>query len=466
MEINCYSSIKKNIEYLNKELSVDINFDILSHAIKIGNREACYYFIDGLCKDDIIQKLNQFFIEIKEEDMPSDVKGFMKEQIPYCEVDSSMKWEDIKIQLLSGVLALFIDGYNECILIDARTYPARDVSEPDKEKALRGSKDCFVETIVFNTALLRRRIRDKNLLIEMKQVGSSSKTDVAVCYMNNKVNKQFLSKLISKIESINVEALTVNQESLAECIYSRKWFNPFPKFRFTERPDIATAQIMEGSIIVFTDNSPFALIFPISLFDILEEADDYYFPPITGTYLRLARFLIVFSSYFIPPTFLLLMMYPDSIPDAFNFIKVSESINIPLIFQFLILEIAIDGLKLAAVNTPNMLSTPLSVMAALILGEFSVKSGWFNAEVMLYMAFVALANYTLSNYEFGYAVKFMRILNLILTAIFGTIGFIFGIIVFILFLLFNRTPSGNPYLSPLIPFKGKELCNRLFRKQL
>lgn len=198
-----------------------------------------------------------------------------------------------------------------------------------------------------------------------------------------------------------MDALTLNQESLAECLYQGRWWNPFPKFRFSERPDTAAAQVLEGNIIILVDNSPSALITPTSLFDVLEEADDYYFPPITGTYLRLSRLLIAIVTYFLTPTFLLLMEYPQWIPKGFEFIAVRDTVYIPLIWQLLLLELAIDGLKLAAVNTPNMLSTPLSVMAALVLGEFSVKSGWFNSEVMLYMAFVAVANYTQNSLELG-----------------------------------------------------------------
>ncbi|GFI34554.1 spore germination protein A1 [Bacteroidaceae bacterium] len=208
------------------------------------------------------------------------------------------------------------------------------------------------------------------------------------------------------------------------------------------------------------------MITPTSIFDVVEEADDYYFPPITGTYLRLSRFLIAILTYFMTPTFLLLMQSPEWIPAGFEFIMVKDTTNIPLIWQFLILELAIDGLRLAAVNTPNMLSTPLSVMAALVLGEFSVNSGWFNSEVMLYMAFVAIANYTQASYELSYAIKFMRIINLILTAIFGIWGYIAAVILLILAIGTNRTVSGKSYVYPLVPFNLKQLSKRLFRYRL
>ncbi len=460
------ASLQENMAYLSDQLKSNQSFDIVYRVIHIGGRDACIYFIDGFCKDEMMQKMLQHFMGITAKDMPQDAHEMSKGFVPYVEVDLKDTWSEILYSLMSGVFVLFVEGYDKCILIDSRTYPARSVSEPEKDKVLRGSKDGFVETIVFNTALIRRRIRSTQLVMEMMHAGKSSKTDIVLCYMDNRVDHAFLEKIRDRIKNIQVDSLTMNQESLAECLYERKWFNPFPKFKFTERPDTASAQILEGNIIILVDNSPSALIMPTSIFDVVEEADDYYFPPITGTYLRLSRMLIAFLTYFMTPTFLLLMMYPEWIPSGFEFIQVKDPINIPLIWQFLILELAIDGLRLAAVNTPNMLSTPLSVMAALVLGEFSVNSGWFNSEVMLYMAFVAISNYTQSSYELGYALKFMRIINLILTAIFGVWGYAAGVALCIISILSNRTVSEQSYTFPLFPFNAKLLANRLFRMRL
>lgn len=460
------TSLSENMSYLNSYLSADINFDLVYRVIQIGGRQACMYFIDGFCKDELMQKMLQYFMDIKEEEMPADAHEMSKTSLPYVEVDLQDQWDQITYFIMSGVFALFIDGYDKCLLIDSRTYPARSVGEPEKDKVLRGSKDGFVETIVFNTALIRRRIRSPYLRMEMLHAGKSSQTDIVLCYMDNRVDHVFLDQIKERIKEIKVDALTMNQESLAECLYKKKWYNPFPKFKFTERPDTAAAQILEGDIVILVDNSPSAMITPTSVFDVIEEADDYYFPPITGTYLRLSRFLIAILTYIMTPTFLLLMQRPEWIPAGFEFIAVKDTVNIPLVWQFLLLELAIDGLRLAAVNTPNMLSTPLSVMAALVLGEFSVNSGWFNSEVMLYMAFVAIANYTQASYELSYAIKFMRIINLILTAWFGVWGYIAGIILTLLAIFTNRTVSGKSYVYPLFPLNLKQLSKRFFRYRL
>ena len=460
------TALSFNMQYMKDMLSIGKNFDILYRVIEIGGRQACFYLIDGFCKDELMEKILQYLIGLKEDEMAADVHEMLKRHMPYVEVDMNDMWQEIIHNLMSGVLVLMIDGYEKAILIDTRTYPARNVSEPEKDKVLRGSKDGFVETVVFNTALIRRRIRSTDLCMEMMNAGESSQTDIVVCYMDTRVDHAFLEKIKDGIRNIRVDALTMNQESLAECLYKRSWFNPFPKFKFTERPDTAAAHILEGNIVILVDNSPSALITPTTVFDVIDEADDYYFPPITGTYLRLSRFLIAILTYFLTPTFLLLMQNPDWIPAGFDFIRIRDEMNLPLIWQFLLLELAIDGLRLAAVNTPNMLSTPLSVLAALVLGEFSVNSGWFNSEVMLYMAFVAIANYTQSSYELGYALKFMRIVNLIATALFGIWGYLGAILLLLVSIACNRTVADTSYLYPLIPFHGKELARRVFRLRL
>lgn len=458
--------LTQNMQYLEELMGLETNFDIIHRVIRIGDTDACMYLIDGFCKDELMQKILQYLMDLKAEDFPQDAHEMSKMAIPYVEVDLDDTWEKILGALLSGVFVLLVDGYEKAVLIDARTYPARGVEEPDKDKVLRGSKDGFVETVVFNTALIRRRIRSTDLHMEMLNAGENSRTDIVLCYMESRVDPELLTKIRERIRSIHVDALAMNQESLAECLYQRKWYNPFPKFKYTERPDTAAAQVLEGNLVILVDNSPSAMILPTTIFDVVEEADDYYFPPVTGTYLRLTRFLIALLTYFVTPTYLLLMNHRMWIPENLTFIILKEEPNVPLILQFLLLELAIDGLRLAAVNTPNMLSTPLSVMAALVLGEFSVESGWFSSEVMLAMAFVAIANYTQANYELGYALKFMRILNLLLTQFFGLWGYLAGMITFALALLTNKTISGQSYLYPLIPFDKEKMRNRFFRGRM
>ena len=439
-------TLEENVAYMNEVLPVKESFDLVQRDIVIGGKKSSFFFIDGFTKDDTMLKIMTSFFSVTEEKMPDSATEFSRLLVPYVEVDTLSEFDGIIKNLLSGTTCLFVDGYEACIVIDCRTYPARGVDEPYNDKSLRGPRDGFVETIVFNTALMRRRIRDPHLIMKMTEIGESSRTDVAICYMDDRVDQELLKNLNSRLEKIHVDALRMTQQTLAEELFKRKWFNPFPKFKFTERPDTAASCLLEGKVVILVDNSPSAMILPTSILDMIEEANDYYFPTITNVYLKVSRALITIATVFVTPLFLLFMQNLEWLPEVFAFVAIKDTVNIPLIFQLLILELAIDGLRLAAMNTPSMLSTPLSVIAGIVMGEFSVRSGWFNSEVMLYMAFVAVANYTQPNFELGYALKFMRLLLLVLTAMFNWIGFLIGCVIVIVSIVCNKTLSGRSYL--------------------
>ena len=447
-------------------LRIEDSFDLIRRRFMIGGKQAAFYTVDGFLKGEVSEKVMEFFYKITEEQMPEDFAGFLQQQIPYLDLMKVADQEMFVKSVLSGMSCLMVEGYDIILALDFREYPSRSVDEPDKDKVLRGSRDGFIESLIPNMALIRRRIRDTDLSFELVNVGRSSKTDVAICYMQNRVNPGVLREVQNRLKGIDVDSLTMNQESLGECIFKKGWINPFPKFKFTERPDTTAACLLEGSIVILCDNSSAAMILPTSLFEIIEDANDYYFPPLTGTYLRFSRFIINVVSIFLTPFFILLMQHPDWVPHSFEFIKIQDPMYIPPVTQLLILEVAIDGLRMAAVNTPNMLNTPLSIIAGIVFGDYTVKSGWFNSEIMLYMAFVAIANYSQSNMELGYAIKFMRIQLLILTGIFGGWGFLAGTVILIVTPLCTRTINGRNYLYPLIPFDGAQLMKRFFRVSL
>ena len=466
MNTDAAQDFSVRLEELKTILQADKSFDIVYRVVEIGGRKGCLFFVDGMTKDEVLLKILQVFQGIKPEAMPEDAHGFSKKCIPYGEIGLVTDTNALITQLLTGITCMLIEGYDSYLTIDCRTYPARGVSEPEKDKVMRGSRDGFVETLIFNTALIRRRIRDPKLVMEILTAGESSHTDIAVCYMQGRVDDDLLARIKKRITNLHVDALTMNQESLAECIYPHKWYNPFPKFKFSERPDAAAASILEGNIVILVDNSPAAMILPSSIFDIIEEADDYYFPPVTGTYLRLSRMTISILTLILTPLWLAFLQNPDTIPPWLDFIRLSDPPHVPVFFQLLLLEFAIDGLRLAAINTPSMLTTPLSVIAGIVMGEYSVKSGWFSSETMLYMAFVTVANYSQASFELGYALKFMRIIMLVLTAFFHWYGFFAGLILSVCAIVFNKTIAGKSYIYPLIPFKLSEVKKRFFRQRL
>ena len=460
--MNISSDIESNKLRFDAIFCTNRNFDIKKRELFFAGKEAVLYMIDGFLRSDVLEKILEEFMSLKEGDADSE-KDFFEHHIPFAGVDRMSDEEEIVVAVLSGRTALFVDGFSNAFVFELRSYPQRDNAEPDRDKVLRGSRDGFTETLLFNAALIRRRIRSSDLSVEYMNIGTVSHTDVALCYLSSKCDKTMLDDVREKIRCSKIEALTMNQEDMANVINGKKRWNPFPKYKFTERPDVAAAQIMKGDLVVLIDNTPTAMIMPATVFDIAEDANDYYFPPLTGAYLRLTRIFIMIATLFVTPLWMLALRYPEKVPEVFSFVLIEKEQNIPIIWQLLILEFIIDGLKLSSLNTPGMLSSTFSIIAGIIVSDFAVKSGWFDAETMLYMAFVAMANYSQPGYELGYAIKFMRMFMLVATAVFGIWGFALGIILTVYLLLATKIHGKRKYFYPIIPFSPKGIANLLFR---
>lgn len=456
----------KDCKALYEALDVQNNFDIVQRELVISNTKCSFFFIDTYVKDEILEKIMEFLLkeDASEAMQKKDASYFEKRFIPYLEVDREQDIDLLVNNVLSGPMVMVLDGFTEAVLIDARTYPLRGVEEPKDDRVLRGSRDGFVETLVFNTGLIRRRIRDPHLKVKIKQIGSVSKSDLALVYMEDKVDKKILKQIEERIDTVKVKALTMAQQSLSEALVDHKWYDPFPKVKFSERPDVAASYILEGQIVLLLDNSPSCLILPVSFFDFFDEAQDYYCLPIIGSYLKLIRFGVFFVTLFLTPLWYLSIIYMDYLPDALQFLAITEPINIPIFLQLMMMEAGIDALKLASLNTPTSLSSSFSVIGALILGEFAIQAGWFNGPVIFYMAFVALTNFTQSSYEVGYATKFLRMLLLVLIALFGIYGFGFGLLYIIWIMVFSKGVLGVSYMYPIYPFNWKK-CKQIFIRE-
>lgn len=431
----------------------------------IGGRKTVLYYLNGFIKDDLMEDILKSFFKISVETMDSfkTAEEFMLHEIPHVSVTTENDLTKVIDALLCGQTILYIDKYEYFWILDLRTYPGADSSEPEKEKTLRGSRDAFIEKLVFNTGFIRRRIRDPRLVFEVHQVGKMSKTDVCIAYIDGVADENVHKKIVDRIKSINLNALTIGDQTLVDGITKKNLLTPFPKVRYTERPDVTAAHLIEGKIAVFVDNSPNIIILPTTVFDFTQDINDYYFPLFTGNYLRLVRNLTVFATIFLIPIFLLYINRAIQLPNFFDFLRPEAEYRVPMFWQFFILEFAIDGLKLASLNTPNPLGTSLSVIGGLIIGEYAINTGWFTDQSILYMSIVALAGFTQPSIEMNYACKFSRMLLLILSQIFGLYGLIGGTILIIFIMWNTKTIVGEPYFYPLIPFNWKKLKTLLFR---
>ncbi|PAV29065.1 spore germination protein [Virgibacillus profundi] len=460
-----YSSFNKNVDYVKERLGVEESFDLIHLDLEYAGRKMALFVIDGFAKDDILHLLMKFLAKIEPEDLePDPLTKLLKTYIPYIEIDQVDDLNEASDLVLGGPAALIVEGIDKVIIIDARTYPVRAPAEPDLERVVRGSRDGYVETIVFNTSLTRRRVRDRSLRMAYLQIGRRSKTDIAICYLADIADMERVDHLKHVLKKIDTDGLPMAEKTIEEYISGRHW-NPYPTVRYTERPDTAAAHLYEGHVLIIIDGSPSVMITPATYWHHLQHAEEYRQKPLVGAYLRMVRFFAVIASIFILPLYFLLSANPDLLPKGLEFIGPNEMGAIPLIVQFLLAEIGIDMLRLAAIHTPSSLATALGLVAAIMIGQVSVEVGWFSNEVVLYLAIAAIGSYATPSYELSLANRLVRIFLLLTTASFGIIGYVAGITLWILYITSMKS-FNIAYFWPFLPFSYRAFRDILIRSPI
>ncbi|NPV28578.1 MAG: spore germination protein [Firmicutes bacterium] len=452
-----------NIAYLHQALGVADNFDIITRELKIGGKEAVLLFVDGLSRDEVLLYLIWALFDLPREELqPLTLSKIVKEKLPYAEIQTLDTLDDIVDTVLAGPQVLLVDGLEQGIVIDARIYPFRNIQEPDLERVVRGSRDGFTETLVYNTALIRRRIRDPRLRFVVLQVGVRSKTDICLAYLEDVANPELVAFVRNRLEEIRIDGLPMAEKSVEELITPGSYWNPFPKVRYTERPDVAAVHLLEGHLLVLVDTSPSVMILPATFFSHIQHAEEYRQSPFVGAYLRWVRFLAILASTFLLPVWLLVALEPRLLPAALKFIGPAKAGKVPLFGQFLLAEIAVDILRMAAIHIPSPLATALGIIAAVLLGEIAIRIGLFNGEVVLYTAVAAIGTFATPSYELSMANRLVRLGLVFLVGIWRVPGLLVGLLLAIFFMLSSKS-FGIPYFWPLIPFNWDAFKQVLLR---
>ncbi|MFD2046068.1 spore germination protein [Ornithinibacillus salinisoli] len=460
-----FSSYSKNVTYIHDRLGIDKSFDIVHLDLEYAGRNMAMFFVDGFVKDDILHLLMKLLAKTEPKDLePDPLEKLIKTYLPYVELDMVDDLNQASDLVLGGPTALVVEGIDKIIIIDARTYPVRSPGEPDLERVVRGSRDGYVETIVFNTALTRRRVRDRSLRMEYLQIGRRSQTDICLCYIDDIAETERVEELKESLKMIDTDGLPMAEKTIEEFISGQHW-NPFPTVRYTERPDTAATHLYEGHVLIIIDGSPSVMITPSTYWHHLQHAEEYRQKPLVGAYLRLVRFIAVLASIFILPLYYLLSSNPDLLPKGLEYIGPSDYGAVPLLAQFIFAEIGIDMLRMAAIHTPTSLATAIGLVAAILIGQVAIEVGLFSYEVILYLAIAGIGTYATPSYELSLANRLVRIFLLLTTSLFGVIGYMAGITMWIIYLIRMKSFQ-SPYLWPFIPFSSHAFRDVLLRSPI
>ncbi|MGC5773367.1 spore germination protein [Paenibacillus pabuli] len=458
-------SMSENKYTLQQVLGLGESFDVNMREMVLGGKHVGLLLLTGFAKDEILLEVLKRLTYLTSDQVSGHaLKSYFECYIPHIQVERVEKMSAVINKVLTGMSAMFVEGDRSVIIMDTRSYPVRSPEEPSLERVVRGSRDGFTETLLTNVALVRRRIRDPGLKFEIMQVGRRSQTDVCVVYIDDIVDKVQVDSVREKIKRVNIDGIPAADKQLEEAIINKGW-HPYPLVRYSERPDVTASHLMEGRVVIFVDTSPSVMILPTTFFDLCEHAEENRQTAFMGTYLRWVRFGGILISLFLLPLWLLMVIDPGIKPAGMEFIGPHENAKLPLILQFLLIEFGVDLLRMAAVHTPTPLASAMGLIAAILVGDIAVKTGYFVNEVVLYMAIAAIGMFATPSYELGLANRLVRLFLLVAVAIFKVPGFVVGTTFIIVALTLHRSYNSS-YLWPFIPFNAKALGNFLFRLPL
>ncbi len=455
MKIESYTPISpklnENEQFFKDAIGVGTSFDLGVRKLHILKTDVHLYYCNGLCDTQYIIELLEMLVQVNDrERQPAKLLEIIENRLVHQQVNPVKSLDEAVDFLLTGLILLFIDGETKAFAVDVRSYPGRSPEEPDTEKVVRGARDGYVENIVVNTALTRRRIRDERLRFEMMQVGERSKTDICIAYIQDVADPGLVELVKKELNEIQIDGLTMADKTIEEFLV-KQGYNPYPLVRYTERPDVAATHLLEGHVIIMVDTSPSVIITPTTYFHHVQHAEEYRQSPAVGTFVRWVRFLGIFASLFLLPLWFIFVLDPSLLPEKLSYIGPNEKTNIPIFVQLLIADIGIEFLRMAAIHTPTPLSTAMGLIAAALIGQIAIDVGLFVPEVILYVSVAAIGSFATPSYELSIANKIFRLLFLVVIALFGVPGFMIGVTVFLLFLA-NIRSLNTPYLWPFIPF--------------
>lgn len=450
--------MKKIIEFEEK-LQISKSYDLNCRKIIVLEKEIKIYFVtslvDGLRSMEIVDNL--LLLNESNEQYSFEL---IYNNINALDLDVAEDIDEMIDAVLSGMILICVENYEKTIKVDVRNYPTRSVSEPEMEKVIRGSHDGFTETLNTNIGLLRRRVKDERLRNKVFLIGDKSPVMVCFSYLEGIVKEDILNNALDRLKKVKTDTLIMADKELEELLIKQR-YNPYPLVRYTERADIVAVHLYQGMFGIFVDTSPCVMLAPCTAFDHFQHTEEYRQTPMSGSYLRILRFLGIFISLFLSPMYLLVNKYNIDIGILNSLIPKDEQV-INIFIQIILAEIGVEFLRMASIHTPSALSTAMGLIAGVVLGEMAVKVGFFSYQTVLVVALSAIGTYATPSYELGLANKISKLFFILGTYLFGVYGFAIAVIVWLI-MLANSKSFNKPYLYPLIPFDIKKIFKVLIR---
>lgn len=468
---------KSGSEFMQKSLSNNINdnmqtlqsiysncSDVVFRYITIFKKtKALLIYIEGLSNIEEIDKSVLTPLMELNDNHSLSLDELLERKLPVSSVQKVKTVNEVVEQISSGNPVILIDGQSTGFSVRLSKWEKRSIEEPMAESVIRGPREGFTETLTVNTSLLRRKIKSPGLKMISVQIGRHSKTNVIISYIDNLADPTLIEEVRNRLKRIDIDA--VLESGYIEEFIEDSPFSPFPQVINTERPDVTTANLLEGRIAILVDGTPFALIAPITFYSLLQSPEDYYQRFMIGTFIRWLRYSCLLIALLLPSVYVaILTFHQEMVPTSLllSIAKSREEVPFPALIEVLLMEITFEALREAGIRLPKQVGSAVSIVGALVIGQAAVSAGLVSAPMVMVVAVTGIASFAIPRYNSAIAIRMLRFPIIILAGTLGLLGIMLGIISIIIHLCTIRS-FGVPYLAPLGPFRGRELKDVLIR---
>jgi spore germination protein KA len=464
------TDLNQNIQFLQQTFgnSSDLTFS----DFELGDKKAVLIYLNGLVDKMVIshffENIGRFDHQIKHSEFLTETieaSDYMKQFFaPANQVKEVRLYKKVTSAILAGNAVLIVNSIPNALVINAKGWRDRDVSESATENVVRGPKEAFTENIQTNTALVRRKIKDPRLWVEKKEIGNITQTSVSIMYIHSIANDKIIKEVHERLDKIDIDGIL--ESNYIEEFIQDEVYTPFPTVFNTERPDVVAAALLEGRIAILIDGTPFVLLVPALFTHFFQAAEDYYQRWDISTLLRLLRVTAYFISLLGPSVYIAIINFHQEMlptPLLISLAAQREGVPFPALIEALIMEVTLEILREAGLRLPKAIGQTVSIVGALVIGQAAVEAGIISAAMVIVVSITAISNFILPAYNMGIAVRILRFLFMFLAGSFGLYGIAAGIFALSLHLCSLRS-FGIPYMEPLAPYIASDMKDTLWRK--
>lgn len=424
-----------------------------------GGRRGSLIYLSGMADTKAIDMdiMRQFMVSSITENevrLTDDVKHTIQSKLSFIsQVSWSEEFQSAVEQILSGDLALLMDGWNQVLILSAKGWETRAIEEPATEAVIRGPREGFQENVDTNISLIRRRLRTSQLKMETVTVGRLTKTEITITYLEGKAEESLVNEVKDRISRISVDSIL--ESSYVEELIEDNSLSPFPQVMITERPDKVVGNLLEGKVGILIDNTPFAIVVPGNFFQLLQSPEDYYQRYIVASSIRFLRILAVVSSLLLPSFYIALTTYHHEMIPTMLLISIAssrETVPFPAFVEALLMEVAFEGLREAGVRLPRPVGQAVSIVGALVIGQAAVAAGIVSSPLVIIVSMTGIASFIFPSFQLGLAFRLLRFPMMIAAATMGLYGILMLFLMLLLHMLHLQS-FGQPYMAPLAPLR-------------